>query len=294
MERPVDVGVVPRGPLAPFHIASRAVGARGGLATLRPDVVVSDGDAPSMHAARSLGIPCLAVGHGLIFGHVVLPSGLPRARIALERINVASSSWLAQRRVAVHFLPGRAKTRGTVVARPDPRADLPEATRGEHVTAYLRDGLDARGRAVLGALGRAHAGPVLAFVRPARAVSDAASSLPANVSLRPTDPKHFAEALASARAVVGSAGSNLLAECVWLRKAIVAVHAPGDHEQHLNAELLARAGAGVSLASAVVGDERMRAALSTCLALPPLASRLETLPTVSEAVTVAVADLASR
>jgi UDP:flavonoid glycosyltransferase YjiC (YdhE family) len=107
MERPVDVGVVPRGPLAPFHIASRAVGARGGLATLRPDVVVSDGDAPSMHAARSLGIPCLAVGHGLIFGHVVLPSGLPRARIALERINVASSSWLAQRRVAVHFLPDR-------------------------------------------------------------------------------------------------------------------------------------------------------------------------------------------
>jgi UDP:flavonoid glycosyltransferase YjiC (YdhE family) len=293
-ERPVDVGVVPRGPLAPFHIATRAFAARGGMSTLRPDVVVSDGDAPSMHAARSLGIPCVVVGHGLVFGHVVLPAGLPRTRVVLERINVASSSWLADRRVAVHFLPARAKTRGTVVARPDPRPDLPPASTGAHATVYLRDGLDLRGHAVLDALGRAYDGEVLAFLRLDERASAATRALPPNVTLCPTDPTRFAAALATARLVVGSAGSNLLAECVWLRKPMVAVFAPGDHEQHLNATLLAKAGAGVSLPSATADEATMRAALDVCLALPPLAAGLETMPTVSSAITDVVRELTSR
>jgi UDP:flavonoid glycosyltransferase YjiC (YdhE family) len=59
------------------------------------------------------------------------------------------------------------------------------------------------------------------------------------------DGAAFPAYLQGASAVVTSAGSNVLAECVLLEKPVLALHRRDDHEQALNALLLERSGAGM-------------------------------------------------
>ncbi|MBW2548783.1 MAG: glycosyltransferase, partial [Deltaproteobacteria bacterium] len=108
-----------RGMIRAFRLRFR--GDRERLRRWSPDLVLSDSDGPSVNAAKSLGIPVVAVGHGLIFRHTHLDSALPFRKRVREVVNVASSSWPAARRVAVHFAPVRPRTPGTYVARPDLR-----------------------------------------------------------------------------------------------------------------------------------------------------------------------------
>ncbi|MEZ4252984.1 MAG: glycosyltransferase family protein [Polyangiales bacterium] len=205
----------------------------GVLASMRPDVVVSDGDGPSIHAALALRLPRLAVGHGLLFGHTTLPSSLPRTARWREAVNAASSSWPAARRVVVHFAPAEARTLGTVVARPDLAPNLAHTGEGRFVLAYFRDGNGERWLRALVARGHR----VVAFGR---------ESMPDGVERR--DPSHaaFAEALTRCTAVVGSAGNHLPAECALLGVPMLALHREGDPEHAMNAALVAHAGIGLA------------------------------------------------
>ncbi|MCA9662191.1 MAG: glycosyltransferase, partial [Myxococcales bacterium] len=65
------------------------------------------------------------------------------------------------------------------------------------------------------------------------------------------DRQAFRAALRRCAAVIATAGSNLLAECVLLNKPILALHARGDHEQRLNGLLAADAGVAEA---ATIGD----------------------------------------
>jgi UDP-N-acetylglucosamine--N-acetylmuramyl-(pentapeptide) pyrophosphoryl-undecaprenol N-acetylglucosamine transferase len=47
------------------------------LRHVRPEVVVSDGDGPSIHAALALGIPSVAVGHGVLYATCHIDAPLP-------------------------------------------------------------------------------------------------------------------------------------------------------------------------------------------------------------------------
>jgi len=201
----------------------------------RPDVVVSDGDGPSVNAARSLGIPVVAVGHGLILQHTRLPAVLPWQSRLREMLNVASSSWPACRRVAVHFAPVEPRTVGTFVARPDLRseADLHPA-REDFILAYFRDG---NGTTALEQLAR-RGHRVRLFGQPRR--------VPPGVELHAPDVTAFGEALSRCRAVVGSAGNHLPAECAMLGIPMLALHRDHDPEHELNARLVEAAGIGVA------------------------------------------------
>jgi UDP:flavonoid glycosyltransferase YjiC (YdhE family) len=68
----------------------------------------------------------------------------------------------------------------------------------------------------------------------------------------------FRAALGRCSAVIATAGSNLLAECVLLKKPILALHARGDHEQRLNGLLAADAGVAEA---ATIGDSALPAAV---------------------------------
>ncbi|MDW8248417.1 MAG: hypothetical protein RMJ98_03820 [Myxococcales bacterium] len=86
------------------------------LRILSPDLVVSDGDAPALVAARYLGLPAMAVGHDLVFSRCRLPP-LP----LLPLLSCRSTAWMAsatRRAIAVHFLPAAPLDEGVVVARP--------------------------------------------------------------------------------------------------------------------------------------------------------------------------------
>jgi uncharacterized protein (TIGR00661 family) len=203
----------------------------------RPDVVVSDGDGPSVNAASSLGIPVVAVGHGLILRHARLPRALPWRSHLREMLNVASSSWPACRRVAVHFAPVEPRTEGTLVARPDlrPETDL-HGARENFILAYFRDG---NGTAALERLAR-RGHRVRLFGQP--------RDLPPGVELHVPDVTAFGQSLSRCRAVVGSAGNHLPAECAMLGIPMLALHREHDPEHELNARLVEAAGIGVAAA----------------------------------------------
>ncbi|MEM1418391.1 MAG: glycosyltransferase, partial [Myxococcota bacterium] len=86
--RTIELVAPGRGMASAFR---RRLGAdRQWLRRLHPDVVVSDGDGPSVHAALALGIPRLAVGHGLALVHARVPTVAPPFARWRERLNVGS------------------------------------------------------------------------------------------------------------------------------------------------------------------------------------------------------------
>lgn len=206
----------------------------------RPALVVSDGDLPSLCAARLAGISGIAIGHGLVFAACPRPVGLPRAAWWREAIKAAISSAPAATRVAIHFtdLPTRA---GWVLARPTVRS-WPTMQGRERLVAYFRDGIDASLLAILGSAGH----PVDAFA-PSGAEGVMAPS-----------PTAFAAAVAHARAVVASAGSQLISECLAHGMPLLAVYDPDDDEQRLNALLLRAAGLGDAVARDRLDAARLR------------------------------------
>ncbi len=126
-------------------------------AGFRPDAIVSDGDVPSLLAARALGIPAVALGHDLVFSRCRLPEGLPRLRVlACRRTTWASSR--ARRAVAVHFLPIEPETPGTLVARPErrlaPRAPASPGLSSATSASATRAACSSSSRATAGASSR--------------------------------------------------------------------------------------------------------------------------------------------
>ena len=217
------------------------------LQAFEPDLVVSDGDGPSVYAAWSLGVPVLAIGHGLVFRHTRLRLPLPWFGRLREAVNSASSSWPASRRAVVHFAPVEPATAGTVVVRPDlelePKA--PEK-RDDFILAYFRDddGAEALGRLAA----RGHR--VVWFGRRARA--------PRGVEVQAPDVDAFREALGRCRAVVGSAGNQLPAECAMLGLPLLALHREGDVEHAMNAQLIEDAGIGIGARFSELGAPLLR------------------------------------
>jgi len=212
----------------------RLVGDVRALGSLHADLVVTDGDPSAALAARLLGVPTVAIGHDLVFSRCRLPAGLPPRLIRAERTSSLITSG-ADVGVAVHFLPIEPARPRTWVARPSLRPELDGKTESNgHLVAYFRDGNgdDAVRRAArLGAR-------VVCFGQELAGVP--------NVDARPFDREGFAAALRGAAAVITSAGSNVLAECVLLGKPMLALHRGDEAEQALNAQLAAAAGVAVA------------------------------------------------
>ena len=234
-----------RGMAAAF--ARRFTADRLRLRAFDPDLVVSDGDGPSANAAWSLGVPMLAIGHGLVFRHAHLRTRLPWLARLRETINSASSSWPASRRVVVHFAPAEPATRGTVVVRPDFELRREEeANRDDLIVAYFRD--DNGAEAVKRLAARGHR--VLWFGTPPRA--------PRGVELQAPEVDAFRDALLRCKAVVGSAGNQLPAECAMLGLPMLAFHRDGDVEHAMNAQLIEDAGIGIGAGFAELGAPLLR------------------------------------
>ena len=212
-----------------------------------PDLLVSDGDGPSIHAARALGVPSVAVGHGLIFKHTELDTRLPLQKHWREVANAMSSSWPAQRRVAVHFAPVPPRTEGTVVARPDLPDTLRRSTRREDfLLAYFRD--DNGSELMSRLIRRGHR--VVCFGRPKQA--------PSGVEVHAPSVHAFGDALGRCKAVVGSSGNHLSAECALLGLPLLALHRRGDGEQEMNARLVQSAGIGIGSTIEDTSDELLQ------------------------------------
>lgn len=212
---------------------SRVCGDRALLRALQPDVVVSDGDMPSVLAAKSMGIRAVSIGHDLVFARCKLPEEVPMGKVLKERIN-SFHTRLAPEGVAVNFLPVESACERTVVARPDFSASLLANAKDEgHIVAYFRD---PNGERIARSLARQG--------REVRFFSPRGEKIP-GVDVRPICRESFVESMASASAIVGSIGSNLVAESIALGKPFLGVHKRGDAEQALNAGMVRSAHVGM-------------------------------------------------
>lgn len=239
-----------RGPTSPLWLLKRSLRDLSRLRTHPPDLVVSDGDQAAVLSARALDVPTVAIGHDLIFDPRVQLPPLPRSALYAQRLN-ALPMRAARRSVAVHFLPAASNDSRLLVARPDCSLEVPSRgdAGGGPVLCYFRDrnGLDlARNIAAAG--------------RDALVFGDVARREP-RLTVQPFSREAFARALSTCCAVVGSSGSNLLAECVFLGKPVLATYRRGDAEQALNAHLIdgAQVGVGCELSLA---SERLRGFLA--------------------------------
>lgn len=213
----------------------------------RPDVVVSDGDLPGLAAARISGVPAIAIGHGLVFLSCRAPAGAPRLPWLRESIKARLSSLGASRRIAVNFVELPLRRRDAELVRP-PVERWPLAARRDAVVCYFRDGVDAARL------------ELLARVAPGAQVFTAKSPtvVPTGVTVRPLDPGAFVASLAGARAVIASAGSQLISECIAHGMPLFVVHARDDDEQRCNAHMLVSAGLGHAAPADALDEAALR------------------------------------
>lgn len=232
----VEIDTFAPGPRLVRRFAARFNADRRLLRELQPDVVITDGDAPSLHAAALSRIPSIAIGHGLLFAHCRLPIALPLQARVHAALNAASASWVANRIIVVHFGELQPFDPRTVIARPDPRPDLFEG-----------DG--RRGDALLVYAGQAD---LSAYVRELHQrghrlqVFGRAEHLPEGVRVEPSDVERFAEALRCCRGVVATAGSNLIGESIALGRPMLLLPPAHMTEQELNARLAEREGFAIA------------------------------------------------
>lgn len=222
---------------------------------VRPDVVVSDGDLPGLCAARLCGVPTIALGHGLVFLSCRRPRGVPRLPWWREAAKAGVASLGARRRIATHFAVLPVRRRDTTLARP-PVRPWSRTTPPDRIVAYFRDGIDDAQLAAL-----RHVDP--------EAVVFAPNARPGVLAPSPA----FDDAVARARAVVATAGSSLIAECVAHGVPLLALYRDDDDEQRLNATMLAHAGLGLaaplhSLSSAHVAALVSRSGSTSSAVLP--------------------------
>lgn len=249
----------------------------------RPLVVVSDGDMPSVYAAKRLGIPTIAVGHGLMFAHCKMPRGLDRWAWMRESVKAHVASWGADAIVVSNFVNVRPKDpRRVRIARPcadfgrvisgDPEANIADE---DSVVCYFRDDNgDAIAEHLAGEKFR-----VRLFTSNKRSIR--------GVIVEPWGMASFRRAIHGCRAVVSSAGSQLMNECASLNVPQFAYYRERDDEQKLNAQLLSLSGMG-DCASL---ESRSRDRLVAFLRAPP--KRTQTL-LPKEDIVVSVLDLLTR
>lgn len=283
-ERPdfTPVRLTAPGPGLLRSIGARLPEDRARLERLEPDLVITDSDLSSLHIAAVLRIPSIALGHGLVFGHCRLPRFLPTRGVLRETLNSGSSSWLAWRKVAVHFADAPIKTERGVLARPDLRDGLaPQPDHDGFVLTYFRDNNGAKVLQKL--LDRGE--EVVCFGR---------GEVPAGVTLRAPSAAGFAEALGRCRAVVASAGNHLPAECAMLGKPMLALYKAGDVEQTMNAMLHEHAGYGPAGALEAVSAAQLDAFFDAADAghypREAAAAALRAMPPVSEVVSALIAE----
>jgi uncharacterized protein (TIGR00661 family) len=206
----------------------------------KPDVVVTDFEPLLPRAARRCGIPFLSVNHQ----HFLIVNDLS----ALEwRLRLASwlMSWVVwayysgQAETVIsqfYFPPVRPEYRGRVtMAGVLMRPDILEATptEGPHLLVYLRKFASDELIGTLKQCGH----PVLIY---------GLGEKPTDGNLRycPIDDRQFLADLSSCKALVTTAGNQLVGEALFLRKPVLAMPEANNHEQYINAHYLKESGGG--------------------------------------------------
>lgn len=220
----------------------------------RPDVVVTDFEPALPRAAKRCGVPFLSVNHQhfLIVNDL---SGLPWHL----RLHTIYMSWVvrmyysgqAETVVSQFYFPpvvpawqGRVVQAG-VLLRPEILAAKP--AHGEFALCYLRRFGSPRVMAALRGCGV-----------PVRIYGLGEKPADGNLTYHAIHDQRFVEDLAACRALISTAGNQLVGEALFLGKPVFAMPEPNNHEQYINAHYLADSGAGTWVEFDAVTPDHLR------------------------------------
>jgi uncharacterized protein (TIGR00661 family) len=221
-----------------------------------PDVIISDAEVWSHRVAANLRIPRIS------FDHIGLISYCRPEVEWLDRpaawFNARCYSWLMGKpdRVLVSsFYPLQPRRPDIKVVGPLLRQAVRDlvSRQGEHLVAYFNQGKDQLRPPILDAL--AAAGP------PVHVYGSDRRGQEASLTFLPLSNLPFLEDLASCRAVISTAGNQLIGEALYLGKP-VCVMPEACVEQRLNAAAVERLGVGMRVSAREFSAARLRTFLS--------------------------------
>jgi uncharacterized protein (TIGR00661 family) len=222
----------------------------------RPDVAISDSDPWTHRAAALLRIPRISFDHFGILAYCRL-SAPWHLRLGLVRDTFVYRllSGRPDRVVVSSFYDAPSAHSGVCCVGPLLRAEVlaVRPSRGEHLLLYLNQGahqLTLRWRTVLQGLEI----PVIAY-------GMGRSGVEGNIVYRPFDNARFVEDLATCRAVLSTAGNQLVGEVMHLRKPILVVPEESN-EQWVNADAVVRLGIGARVALEELDETAVRTFLA--------------------------------
>ena len=239
------------------------------LRKLKPNIIISDGDAPSVIAARILGIYSISIGHALVFPYCNHSIELPKAGLRKENLKVRIATQLSNYKFIVHFCKLPTRIVNAQVVRPELNFE-PMPTK-PFIISYFRDGngheiaqhiLDKGYRI------KNFGTPILL---------DGVENVDPNTNL-------FREAFNEAQAVISSAGSNVIFEAMAMNKPLLVLYKRGDFEQMANSKYLEQLEMGVSTYFDDIDINKVNKFLSIIDAFGIERNPLEELPVLPEAL----------
>ncbi len=221
-----------------------------------PEVVISDFESWSYLYGMAHDLPVISVDNQQVMNRCTLPDEVlegSRAEFAVVKAFVkAKLPFCAHYVIATFFEPPIRKPRTTLhppILRPEVLAATP--TKGEHLLVYQTSTDNERLLKVLRACGR----ECHIYGMERELTEDRRDG---NLIHRPFSEQGFIDDLASAHAVVASAGFTLMGECVFLKKPLAAIPLEGQFEQTLNARYLQHLGYGACIEGELTADRLAR------------------------------------
>ena len=210
------------------------------MADFAPDIVISDSETYGHRFARHHAIPRIGFDHVGIMAYCHCDFA-PGDALAGIRDGLGYRAFMGDpdRVIVSSFYPARPRRDTVQLVGPILREPVRNATpyRGNRVLVYLNKGAHQYTPAVDTAL-RACGENVIIYGTTHRGTS-------ANLEFKAPSQQGFIDDLAAAKAVVSTAGNQLLSEAIYLGKPVLAL--PEDAvEQRLNAEAVRRMGVGTN------------------------------------------------
>jgi len=204
-----------------------------------PEVVISDSEAWTHHAAARLGIPRISYDHFAVLAYCHWPmSWRQRLACRLEAAAYKKLMGRPERMVIVSFYDAPPRRHGVCVVGPVLRPLVRRASpsRGEHLLVYFSNGEKHFTPRVESALAE--------LDMPVWVYGAGRDGRCGNIEFRPPSNTQFVADLASCRAVFATAGNQLISEAMHFGKPLLAM--PEDSlEQQLNAAMVQRLGYGL-------------------------------------------------
>ena len=234
----------------------------------QPDLVLTDFEPSLPRAARRVGIPFISLDHQhflLTYDLSSLPfrlrcyaafmAGIVRSYFRGQTHSIVSSFYFPPLKAGLEDV-----TQIGVLLRREILQAQPEE--GSHLVAYLRR-------------------------RPRSGVLEALAGCGCEVKVyglgerlkwrslhfRPIDTSRFVEDLATSRALITTAGNQLVGEALYMRKPVLAMPEEGNREQEINAHFLRRSGAGESVDIHTLSAGAVRRFLNNAESLRPRVER---------------------